>query len=113
MLLVDKLLSKLALKFNSIIIENFKFPLIDYLKLCISKGLVPAKFMSSFDVNAKIKDKDLFLRDRFKSCFLKKNFNKFENFLHLSICDDLPLSYLENYKEFKIQSKKLSYRKKQ
>ena len=113
LLLVDKLLSKLALKFNSIIIENFKFPLIDYLKLCISKGLVPAKFMSSFDVNAKIKDKDLFLRDRFKSCFLKKkNFNKFENFLHLSICDDLPLSYLENYKEFKIQSKKLSYRKK-
>jgi putative transferase (TIGR04331 family) len=109
----DKFLSKLAIKFNSVIIENFKFPLTDYLKLCVSKGLVPAKFMSLFNVNTKRKDKDLFLRNNFKKSFLKnKNINKFENFLLLSICEDLPLSYLENYKELKIRSKKLSNRKK-
>ena len=111
--LVDKYLSKLAIKFNSIIIENFKFPLTDYFKLCISKGLIPAKFMNSFDINPKIKDKDLFLRNNFKKYFLKKkNINKFEIFLFNSICEDLPLSYLENYKELKIQSKKLSKGKK-
>ena len=111
--LADKFLSKLAIKFNSIIIENFKFPLTDYLKLCISKGLVPAKFMNLFNVNAKMKDKDLFLRNNFKKSFLKnKNINKFENFLLPSICEDLPLSYLENYKELKIRSKKLSKGKK-
>ena len=111
--LADKFLSKLAIKFNSIIIENFKFPLTDYLKLCVSKGLIPAKFMSLFNVNAKRKDKDSSLRNNFNKSFLKnKNINKFENFLHLSICDDLPLSYLENYKELKIRSKKLSKGKK-
>ena len=113
LLLVDKIVSTIAIKFNPIIIENFKFPLIDYLKLCFSKGLVPAKFMSSFDVKAEMKDKNLSLRKNFLKIFLKdRNFNKFENFLFLSICKDLPLSYLENYEELKIQSKKLSNRKK-
>lgn len=113
LLLIDKLFSLIALKFNSVIFDNFKFPIFDYFKLCISKGLIPAKFKSSFNVKAEKKNKDLLLRRNFEKFFLKeKNLNKFESFLFLSICRDLPLSYLENYEELKIQSKKLSDRKK-
>ena len=109
----DKVLSLFALRFNSIILDNLQFPILDYLKFCIFKGLIPAKFKNSFDEISSNNKKNVNSREHLNKFFLQRNREiNFESFLNFSLIDDLPLSYLENFKELRTRAKKISKKKK-
>ena len=112
--LVDYFITKLAFKFNKIIIESFYFPRKEYLQICLKYKLIPSKYLKIFNFNIK---EDNFLkgnkREKFKNLLSKFNTqDKFIEFLLHNIYKDIPKSYIENFEAIKKKILPFSKKKK-
>lgn len=110
--LIDSMISKLAFKFNKIILESFYFPKKEYLKICLRCKLIPSRYSNIFEFNIKennpLNDNK---RIEFKNLLSKVHAkDKFIQFLLQNIHKDIPKSYLENFDA--IKKKNLPFAKK-
>ena len=107
--LLDNFLSKIALKFNSIYFDKFKFRPLFLLKICLKNLQIPSNNINTFENINFETNYNPELRNIFTN--FKNNNSEFERFLYSEIKNYLPKSYLENYREF-IKSKQIEYTKK-
>ena len=101
--LIDNTVSKIALRFNKIIIESFYFPRKEYLKICLRCKIIPSKYSNIFDFTIN-QNNSLENNKRSEMKNLLSQFDsedKFIKFLLQNLYKDIPRSYLENFNEIK------------
>lgn len=103
-------MSKIAFSFNSIIFESFYFPLKFYLSLCIKNYLIPARYHNFFsiDINSSYNNKLRLEAKNYLNQKIKLQNKSFKKFIYSNIFKDIPLSYLENFLIYKLNSEKLA-----
>tara|TARA_B100001057_G_scaffold310659_1_gene310748 strand:- start:5029 stop:6849 length:1821 start_codon:yes stop_codon:yes gene_type:complete len=97
-LMIDKLLSKIGIKFNKIFFDKLNYKNIYFLKLCFETFQVPSKNYDLFKTSNFVKSYEKNKRDKIKFDLNKKI--TFHSFLLNEVKNYLPISYLENYKIF-------------
>ena len=111
LIFIDKILSKLAFKFNKVVFESFYFPKKEYLKICLKHKLIPSRYINFFEFDVKennsVKKNK---RTELKELLLKvNNQDNLIKFFLLNLHKDIPKSFIEDFDE--IRKKFLKYAK--
>ena len=111
--LVDSFISFFALKYNKVILESFQFYKSDLIKLHLKSKMIPAFYINTFkdlELNSnrtlEYNKRELLLKD------LNFSNKKFLHFLIVSLREDLPISFLEEFNKISNSINYLSKQKK-
>ena len=107
--LSDKILNKIGIIFNKIYFDKINFKKIYFLKLCFENFQIPTKNFNLFKTSNFNKSYNNEFRDKLR--FDLKTSTDFNSFLFNEVKNYLPSSYLENYKIFLKNHKKIFKKK--
>ena len=107
--LSDKILNKIGIIFNKIYFDKINFQKIYFLRLCLENLQIPTKNFNLFKISNFNKRYDSEFRDKLR--FDLKTSSDFNSFLFNEVKNYLPRSYLENYKIFLKNHRKIFKKK--
>lgn len=109
----ELLFSKLAFRYNKIILESFSFPTKEFLQILRQNLIFPALYKNLFEDIGNKKDWNFEKRKMIFSNLSKEKYkDKFFCFLIENLIYDFPISYLENFLKIRDRMMKLANKKK-